>query len=83
MFYTSLFFGHAEDVKVALKMYERMQNDGIPVGKMVTLVQDGPNVNKAIFKKMKADTGLSRIKRSNRSWILYHSHSTQCFWERH
>ena len=27
-------------------MYERMQNDGIPVGKMVTLVRDGPNVNR-------------------------------------
>ena len=45
-------FGHAESVKVALKMYERMQNDGIPVGKMVKLVQDGPNVNKTKFKKM-------------------------------
>ena len=33
-------------------MYERMQNDGIPVGKMVTLVRDGPNVNKTISKKM-------------------------------
>ena len=50
MFYTSLFFGHAEGVIVALKMYERMQNDGIPVGKMVQLVWDGPNVNKTIFK---------------------------------
>ena len=30
MFYTSLFFGRAEGVKVALKMYERMQNDGYP-----------------------------------------------------
>ena len=38
MFYTSLFFGHAEGVKVALKMYERLQNDGILVGKMVTFV---------------------------------------------
>ena len=46
------FFGHAEGVKVALKMYERMQNDGIPIGMVVTLVQDGPNVNKTIFKKM-------------------------------
>ena len=45
-------FGHAEGVKVALKMYERIQNDGIPVGKMVTLVRDGPNVNKTIFQKM-------------------------------
>ena len=52
MLYTSLVFGHAEGVEVALKMYERMQNDGIPVGKMVVLVQNGPNVNKIIFKKM-------------------------------
>ena len=52
MFYTSLFFGHAEGVKVTLKMYERIQNDGIPVNKMVTLVRDGPNVNKTMFNKM-------------------------------
>ena len=48
-YYTSLFFGHAEGEKVAVKMYEQLVSDGIPVAKLVTLVRDGPNVNKTIF----------------------------------
>ena len=48
-YYTSLFFGHVEGEKVAVKMYEQLVSDGIPVAKLVTLVQDGPNVNKTIF----------------------------------
>ena len=36
---------------VAKKMYSKMLEDGIPVEKMATLVRDGPNVNKTIFKK--------------------------------
>ena len=52
IYYTSLFFGHAEGEKVAVKMYEQLVSDGIPVAKLVTLVQDGPNVNKTIFRKM-------------------------------
>ena len=51
-YYTSFFFGHAEGEKVAVKMYEQLVSDGIPVAKLVTLVQDGPNVNKTIFRKM-------------------------------
>ena len=51
-YYTSLFFGHAEGEKVAVKVYEQLVSDGIPVAKLVTLVQDGPNVNKTIFRKM-------------------------------
>ena len=51
-FYTSLFFGHAEGVKVATAMYNKMQDDGIQVDKMLTLIWDGPNVNKTIFQKM-------------------------------
>ena len=51
-YYTSLFFGHAEAEKVLVKMYEQLLSDGIPVDKMATLIQDGPNVNKAIFRKM-------------------------------
>ena len=51
-YYTSLFFGHAEGEKVAVKMYEQLVSDGIPVAKLVTLVRDGPNVNKTIFRKM-------------------------------
>ena len=37
-YYTSLFFGHAEGEKVAVKMYEQLVSDGIPVAKLVTLV---------------------------------------------
>ena len=33
-------------------MYEQLVSDGIPVAKLVTLVRDGPNVNKTIFRKM-------------------------------
>ena len=35
-----------------MKMYEQLLSDGIPVDKMVTLIRDGSNVNKAIFRKM-------------------------------
>ena len=31
LFYTSLFFGHAEGDKVSLKMYEEINNDRVPV----------------------------------------------------
>ena len=51
-YYTSLFFGHAEGEKVAVKLYEQLVSDGIPVAKLVTLVRDGPNVNKTTFRKM-------------------------------
>ena len=37
-YYTSLFFGYAEGEKVAVKMYEQLVSDGIPVAKLVTLV---------------------------------------------
>ena len=33
-------------------MYGQLVSDGIPVAKLVTLVRDGPNVNKTIFQKM-------------------------------
>ena len=51
-FYTSLFFGHAEGELVATTMYNKMNEDRLPVERMVTLVRDGPNVNKTIFRKM-------------------------------
>ena len=51
-FYTSLFFGHAEGELVATTMYNKMNEDRLPVGRMATLVRDGPNVNKTIFRKM-------------------------------
>ena len=49
---TFLFFGHAEGDKVATTMYNRMLSDGIAVDKMLTLIQDGPNVNRTIFCEM-------------------------------
>ena len=52
-FYTSLFFGHAEADKVVSRMIEQFHEDNIPVDKLITLVRDGPNVNKAIIRKIK------------------------------
>ena len=49
-YYTSLFFGHAEGDKVAQKMFEKLMNDQIPVNRMASLIRDGPNVNKTIFR---------------------------------
>ena len=51
-FYISLFFSHAEGVKVATAVYNKMQDDGIQVDKMLTFIWDEPNVNKTIFQKM-------------------------------
>ena len=52
-FYTSLFFGQAEADKVVSRMIEQFHEDNIPVDKLITLVKDGPNVNKAIMRKIK------------------------------
>ena len=51
-FYTSLFFGHAEADKVMSRMIEQFHEENIPVDKLITLVRDGPNVNKAIIRKI-------------------------------
>ena len=51
-FYTSLFFGHAEGEKVADRIFQTMVKDDLPTTKLCTLVRDGPNVNKAIFRKL-------------------------------
>ena len=51
-YYISLFFGHAEGEKVAQKMFEKLMNDQIPVDRMVSLIRDGPNVNKTIFQRL-------------------------------
>ena len=53
-FYCSLFFGHAEGMKVADALMEKLQNDDVPVEKMLTLIRDGPNVNKTIFRAIEA-----------------------------
>ena len=52
LFYTSLFFGHAEAEMVATVMHSKMLEYGLPVDRIATLVGDGPSVNKAIFQKM-------------------------------
>ena len=52
-FYTSLFFGHAEGKKVADRIFQTMVKDDLPITKLCTLVRDGPNVNKTIFRKLK------------------------------
>ena len=51
-FYTSLFFGHAEAYKVVSRMIEQLHEDNISVDKLITLVRDGPNVNKAIMREI-------------------------------
>ena len=51
-FYTSLFFGHAEGEVVATAIHKKLLEDEVPIERMVTLVRDGPNVNKTIFRKM-------------------------------
>ena len=33
-------------------MYDSMLVDGLPVNKVATLIRDGPNVNKTIFRKV-------------------------------
>ena len=38
IYYTCLFFGHAEAEKVAVKRYEQLLSDGIPVEKMAMLI---------------------------------------------
>ena len=43
------FFGHVEGYKVDSKMHDKMSNGWIPVDNVVTLVADGPNVNKTIL----------------------------------
>ena len=51
-FYTSLFFGHAEADKVVSRVIAQSHEDNISVDKLITLVRDGPNVNKAIRRKI-------------------------------
>ena len=51
-FYTSLFFGHAEADKAVSRMIEQFHEDNVSVEKLITLVRGGPNVNKAIMRKI-------------------------------
>ena len=51
-FYTSLFFGHAEADKVVSRMIVQLHEGNILVDKLITLVRDGPNVNKVITRKI-------------------------------
>ena len=45
-------FGHAEGAKVASRMFSQMKDDGIPMGKLIALARDGPNVNKTILNEL-------------------------------
>ena len=49
---TSLFFGHAKGAKVATRMFTQMKDYGIPMGKLIALARDGPNVNKTILNEL-------------------------------
>ena len=51
-FYTSLFFGHAEADKVVSRMIEQFHEDNISVDKLIILMRDGLNVNKAIMREI-------------------------------
>ena len=51
-FYTSLFFGHATGEIVAKKIFDQMKADQLPMEQLITLVRDGPNVNKTIVNKL-------------------------------
>lgn len=50
--YKSLFFGHAEGVRVTTVIFEDLKEDGIPKGKLLTLGGYGPNVNKTIWREL-------------------------------
>ena len=54
-YYTSLMFGHAEGKTVASKMMAQFKEDNMPIHNLRTLVRDGPNVNKTIFRMMEQD----------------------------
>ena len=51
-FYTSLFFGSATGELVAQKIFDQMKEDKVPMERLLTLIRDGPNVNKTIFSKL-------------------------------
>ena len=51
-YYTSLMFGHAEGKTVASKMMAQFKEDNMPIHNLRTLVRDGPNVNKTLFRMM-------------------------------
>ena len=77
VFYTSLFFGHATADIVSKNMYHKMCEDGIPVDRIFTLVRDGRNVNKAIFRKMNELI----LQDFPDYWLLFNSRDSQCFWK--
>lgn len=37
---------------VADRIFQTMAKDGLPITKLCTLVRDGPNINKTIFRKL-------------------------------
>ena len=50
----SLFFGHAEGLKLAARIDQELKNDCLPAANLSTLLKDGPNLNKTIFNKLQS-----------------------------
>ena len=81
---TSLFFGHAYGQTVAHKMYAQLKDDNIPIENLITLIWDGPNVNKTIMPSLQA---LMKEDYPDFSWFrrsleLCNSCCTQCLQQR-
>ena len=49
-FYIALMFGHTEGAKVAAPMMDKLEEDKVNLSSILTLSNDGPNVNKTIFR---------------------------------
>ena len=59
-YYSSEFFGHAEGATVANAIVSAFKNDNVPVPQLLTLGNDGPNVNKTIWRELE-----QKIRRAN------------------
>ena len=59
-YYSLEFFGHAEGATVANAIVSAFKNDNVPVPQLLTLGNDGPNVNKTIWRELE-----QKIRRAN------------------
>ena len=53
-YYISFFFRHADGHTVSNKIYQQLKDDGAPLDKLSTLIRDGPNVYKTIFRSLES-----------------------------
>ena len=71
-FLKALVFGHALAETVADKLWRTLQESGLPLKNLLSIISDGPNVNKAIkanintklqrhFKRQLVDTGSCQL----------------------